>query len=146
MVRERRLRKEKVVEDSSTRDTFKKRKTAGIEIQDSEMEAARKQRHHEMLDAMVDTLRKAVWEKGALSKMPAEFLPKLFYEKMRDEHSIKENMCFEKAVLSSDFKALGFFEKFTALGWEVVVSFKGNAGGKVYVKSVMEWMSTLKKG
>ncbi|KAJ0714316.1 hypothetical protein HanPI659440_Chr13g0488151 [Helianthus annuus] len=91
---------------------------------------------------MANAPRKAVWEKGPISKMPAEFQPKLFYEKMGDGHSIKENMCFEKAVLGPYFKALGFFEKFTALGWEAVVSFKGNTSGEFYIKS---GMSTLTK-
>ncbi|KAF5773312.1 hypothetical protein HanRHA438_Chr13g0597851 [Helianthus annuus] len=94
---------------------------------------------------MANAPRKAVWEKGPISKMPAEFQPKLFYEKMGDGHSIKENMCFEKAVLVPYFKALGFFEKFTTLGWEAGVSFKGNTSGEFYIKSVMEWMSTLTK-
>ncbi|KAJ0640183.1 hypothetical protein HanLR1_Chr16g0612421 [Helianthus annuus] len=47
--------------------------------------------------------------------------------------------------MGSDFKALGFFEKFTALGWEAVLSFKGHSNGDIYVKSIMEWMSTLTK-
>ncbi|KAF5759155.1 hypothetical protein HanRHA438_Chr16g0750071 [Helianthus annuus] len=47
--------------------------------------------------------------------------------------------------MGSNFKALGFFEKFTALGWEAVLSFKGHSNGDVYVKSIMEWMSTLTK-
>ncbi|KAM0041554.1 hypothetical protein Hdeb2414_s0011g00367671 [Helianthus debilis subsp. tardiflorus] len=137
--------KEKVVEASTSWDVSKKRKTTGIEMRDAEMEAAGEQRHQEMLDAMADDPRKFVWEKGPLNKQPVEFQPKLFYEKMEDDHSIMENMCFKKAVLSLDFKALGFFEMFTALGWEAMVSFRRNTGGEVHMKSVMDWISTLKK-
>ncbi|KAJ0592065.1 hypothetical protein HanHA300_Chr03g0080581 [Helianthus annuus] len=93
---------------------------------------------------MSDTPRK--WEVIIrLNKQAAEFKAQLFYEKMGSDHSIIENMCFEKAVHGPGFKALGFYEKFTTLGWEVVVNFRGNAGGEIYVNSVMEWMSTLKK-
>ncbi|MFS7916858.1 hypothetical protein Hanom_Chr03g00182291 [Helianthus anomalus] len=87
---------------------------------------------------------KKVWEKGPLNKQAVEFQAQLFYEKTRNDNSIIENMCFEKAVHGPDFKALGFYEKFTTLGWEVVINFKGNAGGEIYLKSVMEWLSTLK--
>ncbi|MFS7987704.1 hypothetical protein Hanom_Chr11g01026011 [Helianthus anomalus] len=66
---------------------------------------------------------KAVWDKEPLNKLPAELQPKLFYDKMGDDHFIKENMCFEKSVLA----------------------FKGNPSREVYVKSVVEWMSTLTK-
>ncbi|MFS7940150.1 hypothetical protein Hanom_Chr05g00460271 [Helianthus anomalus] len=54
-------------------------------------------------------------------------------------------MMFEKTILGSDFKALGLFEKFTVLGWEAVLGFKGHPNGDVYVKSIMEWMSMLTK-
>ncbi|KAF5759158.1 hypothetical protein HanRHA438_Chr16g0750101 [Helianthus annuus] len=87
---------------------------------------------------------RGMWVNGPLSKLPLEAQLELFYENMGDAHSIKENM-IEKTIMGSDFKALGFFEKFTALGWEAVLSFKGHSNRDVYVKSIMEWMSTLTK-
>ncbi|KAJ0760343.1 hypothetical protein HanOQP8_Chr04g0136871 [Helianthus annuus] len=92
-----------------------------------------------------DVPYRGMWVNGSLSKLPIEVQLELFYEKMGNAHSIKGNMMFEKTIMGSDFKALGFFEKFAELGWEAVLSFKGHSNGDIYVKSIMEWMSTLTK-
>ncbi|MFS7953716.1 hypothetical protein Hanom_Chr07g00621881 [Helianthus anomalus] len=126
MGKERKSGKGKAVESSSALDASKKQRTTGVVIQDASMEDVQEQRHQEWVDSISDTPRKGVWGKGPLNKQVAEFQTQLFYEKMGGDPSIKENVCFEKAVHGPDFKV-------------------GNEGGEIYVKSVMEWLSMLKK-
>ncbi|KAJ0820389.1 hypothetical protein HanPSC8_Chr16g0707401 [Helianthus annuus] len=144
MTRLRRPGKEKAVDPPSKPAAAKKRKTTGISIREP-VEEEREVQEEPYVMKNGDIPYRGMWVNGPLSKLPLEVQPELFYEKMGDAHSIKENMMCEKKIMGSDFKALGFFEKFTALGWEAVLSFKGHSNGDVYVKSIMEWMSTLTK-
>ncbi|KAJ0940077.1 hypothetical protein HanRHA438_Chr02g0079211 [Helianthus annuus] len=144
MTRQRCPGKEQVVDPPSKPVAVKKRKTAGISICEP-MEEEREVQEEPYVMKHGDILYRGMWVQGSLSKLPMEVQPELFYEKMGDAHSIKENMMFEETILGSDFKALRLFEKFTALGWEAVLGFKGHLKGDVYVKSIMEWMSTLQK-
>ncbi|KAJ0805504.1 hypothetical protein HanPI659440_Chr02g0079021 [Helianthus annuus] len=124
MTRQRCPGKEQVVDPPSKPVAVKKRKTAGISIREP-MEEEREVQEEPYVMKHGDIPYRGMW--------------------MGDAHSIKENMMFEETILGSDFKALGLFEKFTALGWEAVLGFKGHLKGDVYVKSIMEWMSTLTK-
>ncbi|KAJ0743870.1 hypothetical protein HanPI659440_Chr10g0380951 [Helianthus annuus] len=144
MTRLRRPGKEKAVDPPSKPAAAKKRKTTGISIREP-VEEEREVQEEPQVRKYGDPPYKGMWVNGQLSKLPLDVQPELFYEKMGDAHSIKENMMCEKTIMGSDFKALGFFEKFTELGWEAVLSFKGHSNGDVYVKSIMEWMSTLTK-
>ncbi|KAM0038465.1 hypothetical protein Hdeb2414_s0013g00415121 [Helianthus debilis subsp. tardiflorus] len=85
------------------------------------------------------------WKDGPLYKQELAYQNDLFYEKMGDTHSIRSNTCFEKRIHRSDLRALGLYEKFTELGWEEVLEFRGNESGEVYLESIMEWLSTLTK-
>ncbi|KAJ0456962.1 hypothetical protein HanIR_Chr15g0768411 [Helianthus annuus] len=82
---------------------------------------------------------------GPLYKQEAAYQAELFYEKMGDTHSIRSNACFEKRIHKPDLRALGLYEKFIELDWEPVLDFQGNESGEVYLRSVMEWLSTLTK-
>ncbi|KAJ0616911.1 hypothetical protein HanRHA438_Chr02g0094091 [Helianthus annuus] len=139
MIRERRSGKEKVGESFSIPAASKKQRTTGVSIRDTPIEEVQEVSHHG------DIPYKAVWGKGALDKQKEAYHAELFYEKIGDDCSIKDNMCFEKSVYNPYFRALGFYKKFTALGWEAVIDFKGDATGDIYVNNIMEWLSTLKK-
>ncbi|MFS8024846.1 hypothetical protein Hanom_Chr16g01468131 [Helianthus anomalus] len=65
--------------------------------------------------------------------------------KMGAKMTIKANLALEKVVHKPNFKALGFHKMLEDLGWGVVMEFQGNRNGDIYLKSVLEWMSTLTK-
>ncbi|MFS7946092.1 hypothetical protein Hanom_Chr06g00532001 [Helianthus anomalus] len=136
--------RQQVVDPPSNPAAAKKRKTTGISIHEP-VEEEREIQEEPYVMKHGDVPYRGMWVNGPLSNLPLEVQPELFYEKMGDAHSIKGNMMSKKTITGSDFKALRFFEKFTELGWEAVLSFKGHSNGDIYVKSIMEWMSTLKK-
>ncbi|KAJ0673594.1 hypothetical protein HanLR1_Chr12g0430851 [Helianthus annuus] len=73
------------------------------------------------------------WRDGPLYKQEAAYQADLLYEKMGDAHSIRSNTCFEKRIHRPDMRALGLYEKFTELGWEEFLEFRGNESGEVYL-------------
>ncbi|KAJ0499803.1 hypothetical protein HanHA89_Chr13g0537971 [Helianthus annuus] len=92
-----------------------------------------------------DVPYRPTWRDGPLYKQETTYQADLFYEKMGGTHSIRSNTCFEKCIHRPDLRALGLYEKFTELGWEEVLEFRGNESGEVYLRSVTEWLSTLTK-
>ncbi|KAJ0734868.1 hypothetical protein HanPI659440_Chr11g0425311 [Helianthus annuus] len=92
-----------------------------------------------------DVPYRPMWRDGPLYKQEAAYHVELFYEKMGDTHSIRSNTRFEKRIHRPDLRALGLYEKFTKLGWEEVLEFRGNESGEVYLRSVTEWLSMLMK-
>ncbi|MFS7945195.1 hypothetical protein Hanom_Chr06g00521301 [Helianthus anomalus] len=136
--------RQQAIDPPSKQAAAKKRKTTGISIREP-VEEEQEVQEEPYVMKHGDVPYRGMWVNGTLSKLPLEVQPELFYEKMGDTHSIKSNMMFEKTIMGSDFKALGFFEKFAKLGWEAVLSFKGHSNGDIYVRSIMEWMSTLTK-
>ncbi|MFS8011884.1 hypothetical protein Hanom_Chr14g01314251 [Helianthus anomalus] len=92
-----------------------------------------------------DVPYRPTWRDGPLYKHEAAYQAELFYEKMGDTHSIRSNTCFEKHIHKPDLRALGCYEKIVKLDWEEVLDFRGNESGEVYLRSVMEWLSTLTK-
>ena len=123
--------KEKEPASSSAPQTgaSKKRKTTGITIRDNPREDEEDEEYQAPRSSTVDVPFKTVWRTGPLFNQPQQHQVELFYEKMGDVRSIKDNMSFEKVVYRPDFRALGFAEKLRALGWEEVMDFRGNPEG-----------------
>ncbi|KAM0047209.1 hypothetical protein Hdeb2414_s0009g00325791 [Helianthus debilis subsp. tardiflorus] len=92
-----------------------------------------------------DVPYRPTWKDGPLYKQEAAYQAELFYEKMGDTHLIIGNTCFDKHIHKPDHRALGLYEKFVELGWEAVLDFRGNESGEVYLRGIMEWLSTLTK-
>ncbi|KAF5760781.1 hypothetical protein HanXRQr2_Chr16g0757441 [Helianthus annuus] len=112
----------------------------GVEIRETTMDDyVQPQRGHG------DVPYRPTWKDGPLHKQEAAYQAELFYEKIGDTHSIRGNTCFEKRINKPDLRALGLYEKFVELGWEAVLDFRGNESGEVYLRSIMEWLSTLTK-
>ncbi|XP_035842890.1 uncharacterized protein LOC118489263 [Helianthus annuus] len=143
MGRKRDAGKQKAVEPAAPARE-RKRRGIGIEIRDTEME--------ELQTAVIEPQYGLAhvpytvqWKEGSLSKMAAAYQPELYYEKMGAESMIKANLALEKVVYKPDFKALGFHKMLEDLGWGAMMEFQGNKNGDIYLKSVLEWMSTLTK-
>ncbi|KAJ0488093.1 hypothetical protein HanHA300_Chr12g0429191 [Helianthus annuus] len=116
------------------------RKGTGIEIRETQLDNfVQAPRGHD------DVPYRPTWRDGPLYKQEVAYQADLLYEKMGDAHSIRSNTCFEKRIHRPDLQALGLYEKFTELGWEEVLEFRGNESGEVYLRSVTEWLSTLTK-
>ncbi|KAI7752409.1 hypothetical protein M8C21_026984 [Ambrosia artemisiifolia] len=146
--------KGKAYESSSNPQTSaaKKRKTMSQSI--VIYEEARKQRregqeeqefNEQPIRKHGDIPYKVEWTKGPLWKRPQAYQAELFMAKMGPHNIILDSMCFEREVHRDDFNAMGFTEKFRYLGWEALVDFKRNATGKIYVASIMGWLSTLER-
>ncbi|MFS8022990.1 hypothetical protein Hanom_Chr16g01446091 [Helianthus anomalus] len=112
----------------------------GIEIRETPLDNFVQPSH-----GLGDIPYRPTWKDGPLYKQEVAYQNDLFYEKMGDAHSIRSNTCFEKCIHKPDLRALGLYEKFTELGWEEVLEFRGNESGEVYLESIMEWPSTLTK-
>ncbi|KAM0008286.1 hypothetical protein Hdeb2414_s0116g00801361 [Helianthus debilis subsp. tardiflorus] len=141
MVKSRRGKeKETAPQENVAVGSKRARRGTGIEIRETPLDNFVQPSH-----GLGDIPYRPTWKDGPLYKQEVAYQNDLFYEKMGDAHSIKSNTCFEKRIHRPDLRALGLYEKFTELGWEEVLEFRGNEIGEVYLESIMEWLSTLTK-